>query len=96
MRTITSNALYAINSENFGIVLTDRAKEILTGTVMTQHDVLDIISDLIDQAGTKRAIARSLGVSEAYFGDVLLGRRPMSVEFARKLGLEKVTVYVKR
>jgi len=73
--------------------LTERADALLMGEIVTGHDLLDMISSMVDAKGTKRAVAAQFGISEHFLGDVLLGRRPMSAKLAEALGYEKITVY---
>lgn len=47
------------------------------------------------EAGSQKALAERIGVSESYVSDVIRGRRAASESLMRKLGLKAVTVYVK-
>ena len=87
--------------EHFPVILhgpnlSERATQALIGHVATEHDLLDVLSDIVSLKGTKRAVAAQFGVSEAYLGDVLLGRRTLGSKLAEGLGYEKVTVYRKK
>jgi plasmid maintenance system antidote protein VapI len=45
---------------------------------------------------SQKAVAEQLGVSTAYVNDILHGRREISLYVGRKLGFEKVTVFLAR
>lgn len=71
------------------------AKPKLEGrAVAVEHDMLDRIEALVEQSGTQTALAMELGISMAYLGDVRRGRRPVSENLAKKLGWERMTVFV--
>jgi hypothetical protein len=89
------NKLNAGKSDAEGVIPTERAARLLEGIVFCDHDIRDIMSGMIDSSGTRRKVAKHLQVSEQYFGDVLAGKRPVSSNLAKKLGLKKVTVFVK-
>ncbi len=81
--------------EQIDVVLSDRASALLSGIVLTGHDVLDIVSELVEKTGAKSKVARGLGMSDAYFGDVLMGKRPISARVAERIGLKRVVVFVR-
>jgi DNA-binding transcriptional regulator YdaS (Cro superfamily) len=58
-------------------------------------DPLKAIKRLIDKAGSQKAAAKELGISEPHLCDILNGRRSVSGELAKSLGFERVTVYWK-
>lgn len=45
------------------------------------------------EASSQTILARELGISVSYLGDVLHGRRGISDRMARALGYERLTVY---
>ena len=45
------------------------------------------------QRGSQRALARELGVSEAYLSDIINGRRDPGRKILKALGLERVVDY---
>ena len=47
---------------------------------------------LVGQHGTQKAAAKALGVSPAYLGDMLMGRRDISERILAKLGLRRAVV----
>jgi len=65
------------------------------GLIAIQHDLLDQLSDRVHN-DSQTSVARELGVSRAFLNQVLHGKRPVSETLARKLGWERVTVFVKR
>jgi hypothetical protein len=64
-------------------------------TIAIEHDLRDELSAAVEREGTQTALARDLGISGVYLGDVLHGRRGISEKLAGKLGWRKVTVFVK-
>ncbi len=60
-----------------------------------EHDLRDELTAAVDREGTQAVLARDLEVSNAYLGDVLHGRRPISGRLAEKLGWKKMTVFVR-
>ena len=46
-----------------------------------------------NQRGSQRALAKELGVSEAYLSDVINGRRDPGRKILKALGLERVVAY---
>lgn len=85
----------AIKKPPHNIWGTERARVLLTGIVGTEHDVLDLIAERAETYGTLTAVARRLGISDPFLGDIVHGRRPVSSQFAAKLGLKKVAVFVR-
>jgi hypothetical protein len=75
---------------------TEKARKALSGEVLIEHDMLDLLSGMIESKRTKKAVAVHLGISVPFLMDVLIGRRPISEGLARKMGWEKLTVFVKR
>jgi len=66
------------------------------GVKMTEHEMLNLITERVDTLGSQTKAARSLGISTGYLGDILHGRKSVSRQLARRLGYEKeVTVTVR-
>ena len=63
--------------------------------IIAEHDMRDLLTDMVEERGSQRAVAQELGVSQAFLGDVLHGRRGVSANLAGKLGYERVVVFVK-
>jgi len=79
------------------VELTERALTLLAGHVATEHDMRDIINDMVDAKGSKTRVAFGLGISLPFLSDVMLGRRPVSGKLAANLGgWEKVVVFRRR
>lgn len=74
--------------------LSQRAKALLNGTVITKQDLLDLLTEKVELF-TQREVAENLGVSNGYLGDVLHGRRPVSEAMAARLGWKRVAVFVR-
>ncbi len=61
---------------------------------MEHDEVVSLIRDRVREAGTQRAIARELRISEAHLSDILKGRRGVSPNVAARLGLEARVVFI--
>lgn len=57
--------------------------------------VMNIIAAQLKRAGTQKALASDLGISQAYLNDVLQGRREPAGKLLAALGLERVVTYRK-
>ena len=70
--------------------------------IMIEHDVLDLLTDMSsgkEKSGKRKSqtnVARDLGFSTGFIGDVLHGRRNVTEKLAERLGLEQIVVYVSR
>ncbi len=74
--------------------ITERAAEVLGGyQLVTEHDLRDVITDMIERLGSQTAVARELGVSVVYLNDVLHGKRGLGMKLAEGLGWEKIEIY---
>lgn len=73
--------------------LLPRAAESLDATLATEHDLRNIVTGLIELRGSQKAVADDLGISQAYLGDVLRGRRGVGEKMAEKLGWEKIEIF---
>lgn len=62
---------------------------------MTKDELIQHLQQMIAQAGSQRELAIRLGVSAAYLGDVLHGKREPGSKLLKALGLERVVVYRK-
>jgi transcriptional regulator with XRE-family HTH domain len=56
-------------------------------------DVIAAIRKAADEAGTQKALAARLGVSDSYLADVLNGRKDPGEAILEPLGLERVVTY---
>ena len=65
------------------------------GTLAVEHDLRDELTAAVEREGTQTALARDLGISESFLGDILHGRRGISEKLANKLGWKRVTVFVR-
>ena len=59
---------------------------------MRYQTPLDTLHKLVLEHGTQRAAAKHLGISQAYFCDMLNGRRDVSGRMLSKLGFRRVVV----
>jgi len=64
----------------------------LPSTSLSMPDVLCALSAAVDAAGSQRAYARSIGVSQAYVGDILAGNRQPGDRVLAALGLRRITI----
>jgi predicted XRE-type DNA-binding protein len=71
-----------------------RAQTLLAGTIMTEHDILDLITDMVQKAKSQRSVAQALEISDSYLNDVLQGKRSIGASLVRKMGYAKVMVFV--
>lgn len=78
--------------------ITRRAAQRLGGdtTLAIEHDLRNVLTGRIEDVGALRLVASELGISVAYLHDVLHGRRPVSEGLAKRMGWERVVVFVKR
>lgn len=63
--------------------------------VLDAKPASELVRRAAQEAGSQKALAERIGVSESYVSDVIRGRRGASEALMRKLGLKAVTVYVK-
>ncbi|MEM5789184.1 MAG: helix-turn-helix transcriptional regulator [Syntrophobacteraceae bacterium] len=76
--------------------LMPRASKTLSGTLGTEHDMRDMITGLIDSLESQKAVAAMLGVSGAYLSEMLHGKKGVGSATARKLGWEKVAIFIRK
>jgi len=61
--------------------------------MLTEQQVISQLRAAASQAGSQRAYAETIGVSEAYLSDVLAGRRTPGPKVLTALGLEAVVLF---
>lgn len=62
---------------------------------LSEEEFLNLIRGDVETQGSQRALAASLGVSEAYLSDVLRGRRSAGNKILSRYRLRAVTNYVR-
>jgi hypothetical protein len=60
---------------------------------VSQADIVEELRLLADSMSTHRALAKKIGISDAYLSDVLNGRRDPGPAICKFLKVEAVTVY---
>ncbi len=58
----------------------------------TLSEVLDALRQAVSAAGSQRTYASQIGVSQAYLGDVLHGRRHPGERVLSALGLKRIVI----
>ncbi len=66
----------------------------LPETVISYDEVLAALRQAVTVAGSQRAAAAGMGVSQAYLADVIHGRRAAGGRVLDALGFERVTLIV--
>lgn len=66
----------------------------LPATAISTVEVLAALREAVDQAGSQRTYAQGIGVSQAYLGDVLHGRRAVGDKILAALGMTRITLIV--
>lgn len=61
--------------------------------MLTERDVLDRLRAAVAVAGSQKAYAERIGVSQTYLSDVLTGNRAPGEKILTALGLEAVMMY---
>lgn len=61
--------------------------------MLTEQDVLDRLRAAVQAAGSQRAYAEQIGVSQTYLSDVLTGNRAPGEKILNALSLEAVVMY---
>ena len=64
----------------------------MPATTLTTAEVLAALREAVDAAGSQRTYASSIGVSQAYLGDVLHGRRAAGDRVLAALGMRRITI----
>lgn len=59
----------------------------------TERDLVTELRAMCLPRGAKRAMAKSLGISAQYMGDILSGRNKISDRIADKLGYRRITMF---
>ncbi len=72
------------------------AEKKLPGIVACEHDMLDLVSEMVWARGSQKAVALELGISTTHLGDILRGKKSIGPHVAGKLGWERVTVFRKK
>ena len=62
----------------------------------TATDPRALLARLVEEAGSQKAVAKRLGITQQYIGDLLAGQRTFSDRILDKLGLTRVIVKAKR
>lgn len=76
--------------------MSDRLQELYVTVRLSESDVVDLLRDAVDQAGSVAAWARTAGVSITYVHDVIAGRRPPGGAILEALSLSKVVTFIPR
>lgn len=61
--------------------------------MLTEQDVMDRLRTAVQAAGSQKAYAEKIGVSQSYLSDVLIGNRSPGEKILIVLGLEAVVMY---
>jgi len=64
----------------------------MPATTLSTDEVLAALREAVDAAGSQRTYAKGIGVSQAYLGDVLHGRRHPGERVLSALGLRRITI----
>lgn len=64
----------------------------IPAATLTNAEVLAALREAVSAAGSQRTYASQIGVSQAYLGDVLHGRRAAGERVLSALGLKRITV----
>ena len=59
-----------------------------------EHDMRDILTELVESHESQRAVADMLGISTSYLNDLLHGRRGVSERLATRMGYKKLSIYM--
>jgi transcriptional regulator with XRE-family HTH domain len=62
---------------------------------MTRDELVKLLQRRVQTAGTQAALAKELGITAAYLGDVLNGKRKPGPTVLNALGFRRVITYVK-
>lgn len=62
---------------------------------MTKDELLQHLRQQVAETGTQKDLAVKLGVSAAYLGDVLMGRKEPGKKLLKSLGLRRESIYLK-
>ena len=73
--------------QNYDIMAT------MEGNAMTEEEVRMLLRNRCKKAGSQRAYAKQIGVSESDISLILSGKRLTSKRLLEAFGLEKITTY---
>jgi len=62
---------------------------------MTRDELVKLLQRRVQTAGTQAALAKELGITAAYLGDVLNGKREPGPTLLNALGFRRVITYVR-
>jgi transcriptional regulator with XRE-family HTH domain len=62
---------------------------------MTRDELVKLLQRRVQSAGTQAALAKELGITAAYLGDVLNGKREPGPTLLNALGFRRVITYVR-
>ena len=62
---------------------------------MTRDELIELLQRKVQRAGTQAALAKELGITAAYLGDVLNGKRKPGPTLLNAIGFRRVITYVK-
>lgn len=62
---------------------------------MLKDELIQYLQKMVDEAGSQKDLASRLGVSAAYLGDVIHGKREPGSKLLKALGFERGIVYRK-
>lgn len=60
---------------------------------MTKDELIEHLRKLVKEEGSQRNLAKRLGVSAPFIGDVLLGKREPAAKMLKALGLRRVITF---
>jgi transcriptional regulator with XRE-family HTH domain len=60
---------------------------------MTKDELIEHLRKLAKEEGSQRNLAKRLGVSAPFIGDVLLGKREPAPKMLKALGLRRVVTF---
>lgn len=64
--------------------------------ILDEHAMRDLLTLEVEHWGSQAALASKLGISTSWLNDLLRGKKPVSLEVAERLGMERITVFVRR
>ena len=62
---------------------------------MTRDELIQLVEKKVERAGTQLAVAKELGITSAYLGAVLRGKREPGPSILDALGIRRVITCVK-
>lgn len=62
---------------------------------MTKAELIEHLRKLVEEAGSQRELAKRLGVSAPFIGDVPLGKREPAPKMLKALGLRRAVTFEK-